>query len=125
MNSFQAGNAEQISTAIFYSVLRSLDKMAVILSQHYKDTPAVSTEPVNFLSMNTSVEAVDRMGEQTAGFKATIVDLTKSLAYVRKENGNFGNKNDKMSTEVNDLKRRLMKLEQKNDHLSRFPLIVT
>ena len=105
------GNTEQFSATIFYTVLRSLDKMAVIISQHYKDAPTVSTELVKFLSMNTWVEAVDRLGEQTAGFKATIVDLTKSLAYVRKENGNFGNKNDKMSTEVNDLKRRLMKLE--------------
>ena len=78
----------------------------------YKDAPAVSMELVKFLSMNTSVEAVDSLVAQTAGFKSTINELTKSLAQVRKEAGTVGNKNDKLSSEVSDLKKRLSKLEQ-------------
>ena len=86
--------------------------MALILSQHYKDAPAVSAELVKFLSMNTSVEAVENLVKQTAGFKATINELTKSLAQVRNEAGTVGKKNDKLSSEVNDLKKILLKLEQ-------------
>ena len=71
--------------------------------------------------MNTSVEAVDSLVEQTAGFKSTINELTKSLAQVRKEAGTVGNKNDKLSSEVNDLKKRLSKLEQGKKWLDASP----
>ena len=112
MNSFQAGNATQINTTIFYAVLRSLDKMALILSQNYKDAPAVSTELVKFLSMNTSAQAVDTLVEQCKDFKAQITELNKSLTQVRKEAGTVGNKNDKLTGEMTALTKRLVKLEQ-------------
>ena len=63
MNTFEAGDAQQINQVIFYAVLRSLDKMTLVVGQNYKDAPAVSTELVKVLSMNTSVEAVDRLVE--------------------------------------------------------------
>ena len=68
LNSFEAGQGQHINGAIFYAVLRSLDKMTQIVAQNYKDAPVVSTELVKFLSMNTSVEAVDKLTEQTATF---------------------------------------------------------
>ena len=49
--------------------------MVLILTQHDKDTPAVQTELVFFLSMNTSVETIDNYMEQTADFKFTINDF--------------------------------------------------
>ena len=64
VNFFQAGAAQSINQIIFYSTLRSLDRMALILTKNYWDAPAVSTELVKFLSMNTSVEAVDKLVDQ-------------------------------------------------------------
>ena len=43
----------------FYNTLRSLDVMQEITKCNFSDHPAVSQELVKFLSMNTSVEAVD------------------------------------------------------------------
>ena len=113
MNSFKAGDAQQVNGVIFYAVLRSLDRMSLILSKNFKDAPAVSTELVKFLSMNTSVEAVDKLTEQTGGFSSAISELTKNVASVRKDGGTIGNKADKLSSELSDLKKRLTKLEQK------------
>ena len=113
MNSFKAGDAQQVNGVISYAVLRSLDRMALILAKNFKDAPAVSTELVNFLSMNASVEAVDKLTDQTAGFHSSIVELTKSMTSVRKDSGTVGNKVDKLNSELTDLKKRLMKLEQK------------
>ena len=75
MNSFKAGDGQHINQTIFYAVVRSLDKMALIQSQNYKGAPAVSTELVKFLSMNTSVEAVDKLIEQGAEFKTNFSDI--------------------------------------------------
>ena len=59
LNSFEAGNGISISKVIFYSVLKLLDTMSEISALDYRDSPVVSTELVKFLSLNTSVEAVD------------------------------------------------------------------
>ena len=61
MNSLQAGMGQQINQKILYVVLRSLDRISVILTKHHKDALDVSTKPVIFLSRNTSVEAVDKL----------------------------------------------------------------
>ena len=87
--------------------------MALILANNFKDAPAVSTELVNLLPMNTSVEAVDKLTNQTAGFHSSIVELTKIMSSVRKDSGTVGNKVDTLNSELIDLKKRLMKLEQK------------
>ena len=61
MNSFKSKDAQQVNGIIFYAVLRSLDRMFLILSKNFKDASAVSTKLVKFLSMNISVEAVDKL----------------------------------------------------------------
>ena len=58
---YQSGNVDHISGVIFYVILHSLDKMLLILEQSYKDFPAVSNELVKCLSMNTSIDVVDRL----------------------------------------------------------------
>ena len=61
--------------------------------------------------MNTSIEAVDDLFSQTQGFKTSIVELTKSVAPVRKDGGVVGNNVEKLSNEVNEVKKRLTKVE--------------
>ena len=60
-----------------YVVLRSLDKMPLILEQSYKDAPEVSTKLIKFLSTNASIEAVDKLVEQAWVFKVSIVEQNK------------------------------------------------
>ena len=113
MNSFKAGAAQSINQIIFYATLRSLDRMALILTKNYRDAPAVSTELVKFLSMNTSVEAVDRLVEQGKELNINMATMTKSVASVSKDCGTVGNNVDKLKNEISKLKKRLAKLESK------------
>ncbi len=113
MNSFQAGAAQTINQIIFYSTLRSLDKMTLILAKNYRDAPAVSTELVQFLSMNTSVEAVDRLVEQMREVQTNNTAMSRLVASVVKDSGTVGNSADKLKNEITELEKRLHKLETK------------
>ena len=113
MNAFEAGDAQQINQVIFYAVLRSLDRMTVIVGQNYKDAPAVSTELVKFLSMNTSVEAVDKLVEQSAEWKTAFGDMSREVRGAATTSSTVGNKCDQLKHEIAELKKRLVKLEQK------------
>ena len=113
LNSFEAGEGQQINGAIFYAVLRSLDKMTQIVAQNYKDAPVVSTELVKFLSMNTSVEAVDKLIEQSATFKTSMEEMQRKLGTVVKDCGTVGNKVDSGKNELTAIKARILKLENK------------
>ena len=96
MNSFEAGDAQQINQVIFYAVLRSLDKMTQVVGQNYKDAPSVSTELVKFLSMNTSVEAVDRLVEQSAEWKVSFGDMSRKVQGASTTSTTVGNKCDQL-----------------------------
>ena len=100
MNAFKAGDAQRINEVIFLATLKSLDRMQKVMEDNFKDSPAVSTELVKFLSMNTSVEAVDRLTEQSSEFKTAIAELTKKLAGVGKDGGTVGNKVDRIPTRL-------------------------
>ena len=63
--------------------------------------------------MNTSVEAVDRLIEQRKEVQTTITAMTKSVSSVAKDSGTIGDKMDQLKNEVNELKKRIVKLEAK------------
>ena len=87
--------------------------MSNILSQNYKDAPAVSTELVKFLSINTSGEAVDTLIVQGKDLKLNMSELTKKFSMAAKEVGTAGNKLDKVTNEISGLKKRMNKVESK------------
>ena len=72
LNSFEARYAKAMAKVIFYSVLKSLDVLGNIQAVDYRDSPIVSTELVKFLSLNTTVDAVDRLEEQ---YEKLVVDV--------------------------------------------------
>ena len=113
MNAFEAGDAHHINQVIFYAVLRFMDKMIVVVEQNYKDAPAVSTELVKFLSMNTSVEAVDRLVEQATDWNISFGDMSRKVQGASTTSATVGNKCDQLKNEVAELKKRLLKLESK------------
>ena len=113
LQSFEAGSRSSISKVIFYSVLRSLDVMGEIAALDYRDSPVVSTELVKFLSLNTSVEAVEKLEKQSEVFNTSIKDLTKDVSATTKSNHSIGNKTDELKKVVETLKKRIEKIENK------------
>ena len=78
--------------------------MTVVVGQNYKDAPALSTELVKFLSMNTSVEAVDRLVEQSSELKTSYGDMARNIQGASITSTTVRNKCDKLKEEVVDLK---------------------
>ena len=87
--------------------------MTQVVAQNYKDASLVSTELVKFLSMNTLVEAVDKLTEQTATFKTSLDEMQRKLNTVVKDCGTVGNKVDSGKNELTAFKARVLKLENK------------
>ena len=58
---FEAEGGIYMADVIFYAVLKSLDTMSEMLALGYRDLPFVFTELVKFLSLNASVEAVEKL----------------------------------------------------------------
>ena len=113
LHSFQAGDSDSIAKVIFYSALQSLDSMATIAAADYRDSPVVSTELVKFLSLNTSVEAVDKLQIQAEELSTSYKSLTKEVAGTTKAIGSVGNRADEVKKMVEALKKRVEKIENK------------
>ena len=113
LNSFEAGDGISMSKVIFFSVLQSLDVMSEISALDYRDSPIVSTELVKFLSLNTAVEAVDKLETKTSDLAVNIKQVTKDLTGAQKSIMSVGNKNDELKKTVNALQKRIEKLEAK------------
>ena len=111
LQSFEAGDSDAIAKVIFYAVLQSLDAMAVISALDYRDSPLVSSEHVKFLSLNTSVEAVDKLQTQSEELSSSVKQLTRDVSGATKTIGSVGNKADELKKLVEALKRRVEKLE--------------
>ena len=73
----------------------------------------MSTELVKSLSMNTSVEAVDKLVEQSAEWKTAFGDMSREVRGAATTSSTVGNKCDQLKHEIAELKKRLVKLEQK------------
>ena len=113
LNSFEAGDGVSMSKVIFLSVLKSLDVMSEIASLDYRDSPVVSTELVKFLSLNTAVEAVDKLESKTSDIVTNMKQVSKDIAGAQKSIMSVGNKNDELKKTVTALQKRIEKLEAK------------
>ena len=56
---FKAGDREQISRAILWSTVRSLDIGLQIRKDKFANSPLVAGELVNFLAVNTGFESIE------------------------------------------------------------------
>ena len=113
LNSFEAGDCDSIDKVVFYSVLKALDVMSNIAEADFRDHPVVSTELVKFLSLNTSVEAVDKLQTQSREARETIKELVKESAGSKKTLQTVANKTDEVKKVMEALKKRVEKLEKK------------
>ena len=112
LNSFEAGDIVSMAKVIFHSVLKSLDVMAEIAAVDYRDSPVVSTELVKFLSLNTSVETVDKLEILTGELSVNVKDITKEPGANTKLLYSVGNKQEELRKVVEGLRQRIVKLEK-------------
>ena len=87
--------------------------MATYKRLNFKNHPSIATELVNFLAINTSFEAIDRLTSKTASLEAEIVDFKKQAAAAVKSVASAANKADEMKKVSDGLSKRLLKLEDK------------
>ena len=102
-----------MAKVIFLSDLKSLDVMSEIAKVDYSDSPVVSTELVKFLSLNTTVEAVDKLEAQSVKLESDMKQCTKEVAGTTKSIMRVGNKSDELKKIVTALQKRIGKLEKK------------
>ena len=112
LNSFVAGEASSMARVIFYSVLKSLDAMNDIAAVDYRDSPVVSTELVKFLSLNTSVEAVDRLEAESILNTDVLKQMGREVSAAVKATQTVGNKSDELKKVVDSFRKRIEKLEK-------------
>ena len=113
LNSFEAGNAISMSKVIFYSVLQSLDVMTEIAALDYRDSPVVSTELVKFLSLNTAIDAVDKLEEKSADYAINLKQLNKDSNTTKTALNSVGNRADELKKVMDSINKRVEKLERK------------
>ena len=113
LNSFEAGDAQSTAKVVFYSVLKSLDVMSDIQAVDYRDSPVVSTELVKFLSLNTAVDAVDRLEAQSDNLVDEVKQISTDLKQAVKIAGVVGNKGDELKKAVDAIRKRVDKLENR------------
>ena len=65
------------------------------------------------MSLNTVVEAVDKLETKTSDLAVNIKQVTKDLTGAQKSIMSVGNKNDELKKTVNALQKRIEKLEAK------------
>ena len=95
-------------------MLQSLDKMVEIWDLEFKNPPVVSTELVKLLSLNTSVEAVDKLKDSTKTLIDHIKDLKKETCLNTKSTSNLGHKINVVEGKVTAISTRVAKLEKSN-----------
>ena len=79
LNLFTAGENHQILLIIFYAVLRSLDKMGEVKNSNFRDHSSVNAKLVKLLSLNSSVEAVNKLQKDYVDISKTNTATSKPI----------------------------------------------
>ena len=87
--------------------------MSDIAALDYTDSPVVSTELVKFLSQNTAVESVDKLVVTSAQLTTNVRELTTEMVGAKKSINSVGNLSDELKKGMENVRRRLNKLESK------------
>ena len=79
----------------------------------YKNHPAISSELVKFLAINTGFEAIEQAVLHVATLSAEMVEVKKLVAAATKSSISAANKADETKKLVDGLQKRVAKLESK------------
>ena len=86
--------------------------MQDILDNNFEDHPAVSQELVKFISLNTSVEAVDSLTKKMFLMESKTHQMEGDLKRLQKNSSMVGKKCDTLAGQMKDIIKRVTKLEK-------------
>ena len=114
LNSLITNDSTQIGGVVLWKIIQSLDKMVEIRDLDFKNHLVVSTELVKFLSLNTSVEAIDKLKESTKTLLDDIKDLKKETGLNTKSTSTLGHNITAVEGKVTAISKCVAKLEKNN-----------
>jgi len=113
-NSFKIKKPSQVSKAITYSSLRSLDLMIGIAQVNFKNSPIITAELSKYLALNTNYEAVEQVQKKLLIIDSDNAAMRKEVKSAVSAANTAGNKWDSsLKPQLEDLKKRLRSLESR------------
>jgi len=114
-NSFKISKPFEVSKAITYASLRSLDLMTDIASFNFKNSPIVTAELSKFLALNSNFEIVEQLSVKMKALENDNLNLKKEVKKAEAAASTASNKLDStLKSTIEDLKRRLKSLESRS-----------
>ena len=114
-NSFRISNPEDISKAITYATLKSLDNMIEISSAGFKNSPTITAELSKFLALNSNFEVVDKLQSKISTLEGDQSTLKRDVKQAASAAHTASNKWDShVKSIIDDLKKRVKSLEGKS-----------
>jgi hypothetical protein len=111
--SFIAGDPIQVCQKVVWGVLKAHDVMADFKKHGFKHHPAIASELVKFLAVNTSFEIIERLESKVITMEKDIAELKKAAAGAVKAAGTAGNTADSFKPAITKIDARVAKLEKK------------
>jgi hypothetical protein len=111
--SFVAGDPIQVCQKVVWGVLKAHDVMSAFKKHGFKHHPAVASELVKFLAVNTSFEIIERLDQKVLTMDKELNELKKSVAGALKTAGTVGNSNDAFKLSLTKLEKRMTTLESR------------
>jgi hypothetical protein len=111
LKTFKAGDMGQITKAMFWSMLRSLDVALEIKKIGMANHPLVSAELVKFLTVNSGVEAIKQLQTRVEVLEAQLTESNKLAKAADKSTTTACNNTDLVQTTHALLMKRVSKLE--------------
>ena len=87
--------------------------MAEMTNLGFRDSPIVASELVKFLALNTEFEIIETLVKSNVTLKAEVAALTKAVAGNTKSIATATNKVDNFKITIDNINKRLAKLETK------------
>ena len=110
---FIAGDPTQVCQKVIWGVLKAHDVMADFKKHGYKHHPAIASELVKFLAVNTSFELLEKMSGKVTVMEAEISELKKAAAGALKALNTASNNADVFKKLGKTLTKRVTPLENK------------
>ena len=111
MKTFKSRDNNQIARAILWAPVCSLDISDEMLQIGFANSPIVTGELVQFLSVNTGVEAIEVLQKRVAAMEESVKKLAAEVKAASSSAKTASNSTDAMKTQIKALESRVKKLE--------------
>jgi len=113
-NSFKINKPQEVSKAITYASLRSLDIMMKISAVNFKNSPIITAELSKFLALNSNHEVVEKLQSKLTSLESDSSALRKDVKGAVSVANTAANKWDSTyKSMLEDLKKRVKSLENR------------